>query len=280
MNAREPTVTSRDGTRLGVSVLGAGPGVVLVDGAFCHRSFGPTPQLAPLLAQHFTVVHHDRRGRGTTGKGNSAWSIEREIEDIDALVEVARRESGHDDVCLYGTSSGAMLAARAVAAGVRVRKLAMHEPPLSLDGTHYPQPADYIAQIDAMLKNNDPLGASKLFLRVVGVPAFAAFMMMLVPPVRRNMKTCGPTLPHDFAILGDTQRGGPLPVDIAEMLGRIAVPTLTIVGGKSPAYMHHAVKRVSELVQQPVPTVVVPGQDHNIAAKAVGPVLSSFFAPA
>lgn len=277
MSTREPTVTSRDGTRLGVSVLGAGPGVVLVDGAFCHRTFGPMPQLAPLLAQQFTVVHYDRRGRGST-VGSSPWSIEREIEDVDALVELARRESGHDDVCLYGTSSGAMLVARAVAAGVRVKKLALHEPPLALDGTHFPQPADYIAQVHTMLQNNDPLGASKLFLRVVGVPAFAAFMMMLVPPVRRNMKSCGPTLPHDFAILGDTQRGGPMPDELVAALGQIAVPTLTMVGSKSPAWMHHAVKRVSELVQQPAPTVVVAGQDHNIAATAAAPVLSSFFA--
>lgn len=266
------TLTSKDGTRLGVTRLGSGPPLVLIDGAFCHRTFGPMPQLAPLMAKHFTVVHHDRRGRGETGDGATPWALEREIEDIAALVDHVGGEA-----FVYGTSSGAVLAARAVAAGVKAKKLALHEPPLALDGTHHPQPTDFIARIDALLSANDPMGASRLFMKVVGVPAFGIFMMGLIPSVKKNMTSCAKTLRHDFAILGDTQRGGPLPDELAQQLKRIAVPTLTIIGGKSPPWMHHAVKRVAETVQQAAPTKLLPKQDHNVAATAVGPALVEFF---
>ena len=34
-------VTSKDGTQIGYSVIGAGPAIVLVDGALCWRASGP-----------------------------------------------------------------------------------------------------------------------------------------------------------------------------------------------------------------------------------------------
>lgn len=269
------TLTSRDGTTITYDRLGSGPPLVLVDGAFCHRTFGPMPTLAPLLAQHFDVIHYDRRGRGASGKGNSPWSIEREIDDLAGLVEIAGQGRG---AFVYGTSSGAVLAARAVGSGaVKATKLALHEPPLALDGTHYPQPADFIAQIEALLAASDPIGAAKLFMKVVGVPAFGIFMMGLIPSVRRNMREAAPTLPHDFGILGDTQRGGPMPEELAQLLARIEVRTATFVGGKSPPWMHHAVKRVTECLKDPARTQVLPKQDHNVAASAMGPALVSFF---
>ena len=36
-----PFVTSKDGTRIGYSVVGNGPALVLVDGALCWRASGP-----------------------------------------------------------------------------------------------------------------------------------------------------------------------------------------------------------------------------------------------
>ena len=215
----------------------------------------------------------DRRGRGETGAGATEWSRERELEDLEAVVNHAASVAGGKPVCLYGTSSGAVLAARAIAAGVKVKKLALHEPPLSLDGTNFPNPPDFIAQIERAIAAGDNLGAAKLFLRVVGVPGFAAFMMMLIPSVRRNFKQCTPTLLHDFAILGDTQRGGPLPDELRTVLTRINVPVMMAVGTKSAPYMHHAIDVVAQSLPKPPERVVLQGQDHNVAASAIGPEL-------
>jgi hypothetical protein len=67
------TTTSKDGTTIAYEKLGSGPPLVLVDGAFCRRAFGPMPALAKLLAEHFTVLHYDRRlGRMTCGFGGAA----------------------------------------------------------------------------------------------------------------------------------------------------------------------------------------------------------------
>ena len=43
------TVTSNDGTTIAYTRIGAGPAVVLVDGALCHRTFGPNESLAEQL---------------------------------------------------------------------------------------------------------------------------------------------------------------------------------------------------------------------------------------
>ncbi len=60
-------VTARDGTKIAFDRLGGGPPVILVGGAFNTRSFGPNANLATLLAEHFTVINYDRRGRGDSG---------------------------------------------------------------------------------------------------------------------------------------------------------------------------------------------------------------------
>lgn len=82
------TVTSRDGTTIGYERLGDGPPLILVDGALCYRQMGPMPSLGKQLANHFTVILYDRRGRGESGNG-VLWSIDREAEDIAALITAA-----------------------------------------------------------------------------------------------------------------------------------------------------------------------------------------------
>src|SRR6202034_2409163 len=61
------TVTSKDGTLIAYEQSGSGEPVILVDGALCSRAFGPMPELAKLLAPHFSVINYDRRGRNESG---------------------------------------------------------------------------------------------------------------------------------------------------------------------------------------------------------------------
>ena len=99
------TATSKDGTTIAFDQTGHGPAVILVGGAFQHRTIDPqTLQLAKLLAPHFTVFHYDRRGRGDSGN-TLPYAVEREIEDIDALLT----EAG-GSAYAFGMSSGAALA--------------------------------------------------------------------------------------------------------------------------------------------------------------------------
>ena len=43
-------VLSNDGTPIAYERSGSGPALILIDGALCSRAFGPSPKLAPLLA--------------------------------------------------------------------------------------------------------------------------------------------------------------------------------------------------------------------------------------
>ena len=56
------TVRSKDGTEIAFDRLGEGPAVVLVSGGSVDR--GSNVPLAERLAERFTVLNYDRRGRG------------------------------------------------------------------------------------------------------------------------------------------------------------------------------------------------------------------------
>ena len=78
------TVTSADGTAIAFDQLGEGPPVVMVVGAFNTRA--TTGPLAAALQDRFTIFNYDRRGRGDSGD-TAPYAVDREIEDLDALVE-------------------------------------------------------------------------------------------------------------------------------------------------------------------------------------------------
>jgi hypothetical protein len=82
---------------------------------------------------------------------------------------------------------------------------------------------------------------------------------------------------YDFAILGDTQRGGPLPEELKATLGSVSAPTLTLAGGKSPHWLKHAANVVANHIGGEARTALIPGQSHNLAAKAIAPILAEFF---
>jgi hypothetical protein len=77
-------VRSSDGTKIAFDVIGSGPPVVLVGGAFSYRAWPQPRRLAEGLAETFTVVNYDRRGRGESGD-TSPFAVERELEDLEAL---------------------------------------------------------------------------------------------------------------------------------------------------------------------------------------------------
>src|SRR5215210_5998487 len=117
------TATSKDGTRIAYNELGGGSPVILVGGAMNTRTFGPNGGLAELLAERFTVINYDRRGRGDSGD-TAPYSVEREIEDLDALIEAAGGSAS-----AFGISSGAALALEAANRGSGIEKLALYEAP-------------------------------------------------------------------------------------------------------------------------------------------------------
>jgi pimeloyl-ACP methyl ester carboxylesterase len=260
------TVTSADGTAIACERTGAGPAVVLVDGALCSRAMGPMAALAPLLAPHFTVYRYDRRGRNASGD-TLPWSADREIEDLAALIAAAGG-SAH----VYGTSSGAVLAADAAQRGLPISRLALYEAPFKVDGSATPDPVDYADQFWKLIADNRRGDAVRTFLKGVGVPAFGLVLMRLMPPWKK-MTAVAHTLPYDLSILGPTGQGKPLPTD---RWSSISVPTLVMGGGKSPTWMQNA-QRAFAAVIPGARHDTLPGQTHMVRAAAIAPALMRFF---
>src|SRR4051794_5806898 len=99
-------VTSKDGTTIVYDQTGKGPALILVGGALEQRALDTdTAKLAafPLLNQHFTMYHYDRRGRGDSAD-TQPFAVEREIEDIETLINQACGSA-----FISGISSGAAL---------------------------------------------------------------------------------------------------------------------------------------------------------------------------
>jgi pimeloyl-ACP methyl ester carboxylesterase len=257
--------TSRDGTAIAFTKMGAGPAVILVDGAFCYRENGPAPELAPLLAPHFTVFTYDRRGRGESSD-TSPYAIDREVEDLRAIVENAGGSA-----FVVGVSSGAALALQAAASGVHLTELALYEPPyIPGDGT--PRSGeDPRKRLQQLVSSGDRHGAVKFFMTdVFGAPrAFVFAMPFIMRSAWKRNESVAHTLPYDLTILNDRSV-------LRERSGSISVPTLVIGGEKSPEPLRNAVSTVAQALPN-AHSRLLPGQSHNLAAAVLAPVLVEFF---
>ncbi|MEU6037018.1 alpha/beta hydrolase [Actinomadura sp. NPDC047616] len=268
MNSRQATVISRDGTAIAFERSGTGPAIILVASALADRS--DTAKLARLLAPHFTVINYDRRGRGASGDA-ADYAVEREIEDIAALIDHAGGSAS-----LFGSSSGAVLALRAAAAGVNVERLALYEPPFVVGHDGFGPPADFARNVTSLLARGRRGEAVKYFMtEAQGMPAFMVTMMRLVPGPWSKLKAMAHTLPYDIAVMGDTQRGEPLD---AEPWSRVTAPTLVLTGGKSPAGFHDAARALAGILTD-CRHRTLPGLNHGavvMAPKRIAPVLIEF----
>jgi pimeloyl-ACP methyl ester carboxylesterase len=264
-------VTSKDGTAIAFDQSGEGAPIILVAGALGVRSHPMFTQLAAHLVPHFTVLNYDRRGRGDSGDTPS-YAVEREIEDIGALID----EAG-GSAFLYGISSGAALALEAASRlPTKVKKLALYEPPFILDDSRPPMPKDYVPQVNEMVAAGRPGDAVALFMKVVGVPE-EFIPQMREMPMWAEMEKAAHTLAYDGTIMGETQAGKPLPAEKVKQWASTTMPTLVIVGGASEAFFHHGTQALVDILPN-AQHHILEGQTHEVAAEALAPVLVEFFA--
>jgi pimeloyl-ACP methyl ester carboxylesterase len=259
------TALSKDGTPIAFTRIGDGPPVILIDGALCYRDMGESGKLAELLAPYFTVFAYDRRGRGSSGD-TSPYAVEREIEDIAALLSEAGGAA-----FLWGASSGAVLALEATNRLRGIKKLALYEAPFIVDDVRSTTERDWPRIAEAVAANRRS-EAVKLFLKLVGVPAFLIAVMPLMP-MWSKLKAVAHTLPYDGAIVGDNQRGKPLPT---EHWASVTVPALVMDGGESPAWMRHGNRSLANVLPNGR-YLTLEGQTHMLKPKAHAPVLVEFF---
>ena len=260
------TVISKDSTPIAFDQSGQGPALILVNGATATRL--ASVSLATALAPHFTVFAYDRRGRGDSGD-TAPYAVEREVEDIDALIT----EAGGSGFIL-GHSSGAVLALEAARLlKGRIEKLAMYEPPFILDDSRPPVPQDYVQHLNKLIEEGRKSEAVEYFMTdAVLVPAEMVAQMKSTP-MWPQLEAVAHTIAYDGAIMGDTMSGNP---ETLKKWASVTVPTLVMVGGASPAYFHNGAQTLVDILPNATLRVLA-GQDHSPADDVLGPVLIEFF---
>jgi pimeloyl-ACP methyl ester carboxylesterase len=262
-------VSSRDGTTIAFEQTGSGLAVIVVASALSTRS--DAKRLAALLAADFTVINYDRRGRGDSGD-TPPYAVEREVEDIDALIEHAA-----GPVCVFGSSSGAALALEAAASGLRIEKVALFEPPFVVAEDDHRPPADFREHLASLIDTGRHGEAVRYFMtKGIGMPAIFVHMMRLAPKSWSAMKAMAPTIPYDLAVMGDNQAGKPL---AAGQWQGATMPTLVLTGGKSPEFLRHGATALADVLPN-ARLRTLDKLNHGavvMSPKTLAPVLSEFF---
>ena len=254
---------SKDGTGVAYDKRGQGPAVILVDGALCYRTFGPMPQLAELLAPHFTVYNYDRRGRGDSGD-TQPYALTREIEDIEGLI----KEAG-GSAFVFGTSSGACVALEAaIILGNKIKKLAMYEAPYNSETAVQQAWKEYRRELAELLAEGRRGDAAALFMKSVGTPDDQIDGMRHAP-VWPMFEAVAPTLAYDAAALGE-DRSVP-----TKRAANVTVPTLVMNGTVIPFMLDTAQALAKAIPQAQHRTLE--GQPHDVNLEVLAPVLVEFF---
>jgi len=236
-------VRSADGTLIAYERSGTGSVLVLVHGTATDSRRWAT--VRPQLEERFTVYALDRRGRGQSGD-SSAYSIEREYEDIAAVVR-----SIPQPVNLLGHSFGALCALEAALLVDNLHKLILYEPAVPLGRPLYP--AGMRAGIQELIDSQDRNGALMLFYRdVVGIPESEIELMKKEAAWTARLEAAH-TIPREFA---DEDYS----LEPSRFAG-LQIPVLLLQGEKSPDLL----KAATEAVNAALPEsriVILPGQQH------------------
>lgn len=258
-------VTSKDGTTIVFDRIGDGPPVLLVGGALNDRGAGAA--LAGLLAPSFTAYAYDRRGRGDSGD-TPPYAVEREVEDIEALVA----EAG-GSAFLMGHSSGAALVIEAAARIDGVDRIALYEPPYNVDDSRPPIPDDYVSRLEELIAQDRRGDAVEYFMvSGVGLPQEVAAQMRAAP-FWPSLEAVADTLPYDGRVMGFDQSDRSLPV---ERWKAVTAPALVMDGDSSPRGARNAVQAVADALPNAERRTLA-GQTHEVDPVVLAPVLVEFF---
>ena len=241
--SRQQHVTSADGTMIAVTVTGHGRPLVVSPGSLSTaQDWQP---VADALAPHFTTYAVDRRGHGASGD-NPDFSIEREQQDIAAVVELA----GPDALLLAHSYGGV------VALGLALDKppaaLIVYEPPVPVGG---PVAGDALAPFERAVDEGDLDGALTLGLRHFIKMDEPVIGMIRSTPLWAPRAALTPTWGRELRAIDA------FGADLARF-GALTMPTLLIIGELSPPWLVDTSRQLQEAIPDSRQAVIA-GQAHD-----------------
>jgi pimeloyl-ACP methyl ester carboxylesterase len=253
------SVVSKDGTTIGYREFGEGTGVILVHGGM--KTSHDFMKLAVALSDSFTVYTVDRRGRGLSGPHGDKFSVDKEVEDMQALIAKTGARS------IFGLSVGALVVLRTARATPALESVALYEPPFSIDGS---APTSWLVPYEQELARGRP--ATSLVTAMKGMQVMPMFVrlprLILVPLLSLVMRAQGdghaddvpiraltPTLRYDVQIVKEMS-------DTLHEYKDLQARVLLLGGARSPAYLGVALDGLERTLPR-VERVVFPNLGHN-----------------
>jgi pimeloyl-ACP methyl ester carboxylesterase len=255
-------VTSKDGTTIGYRQMGHGPGLILMHGGMqAAQNF---MVLAAHLADQFTVYVPDRRGRGLSGSYEQHYILQNAVDDLAALLH---KTGAHN---VFALSSGAIIALQTALTLSGIDKLAIYEPPLSIDGS---TAMEWLSRFDQEIAQGKVGAAMVTVMKGTkdtsffgSLPRFITVPLVTMAVKAEAKEPAGddvpigeivPTMHSDGQIVIDTE-------DIIDRYQAVTADVLLLGGSKSPAYLKLALDRL-EVVLPHVRRVELKGADHIAA---------------
>ena len=257
MQGRRHTVTSSDGTEIGLLTAGSGPGLLLV-----HGGMGRLERWAPLwglLTEHWQVTAMDRRGRGSSGD-TQPYQLSKEYDDVATVATSLADRNGHP-ADVFGHSYGALCALGAAARGAPVRRLALYEPP-------GPQtvPREWRERASALAAGSRPGRAMISFLtEIIGLSMAQVSELRNAPGAQDVLPIVSATLPREAEALASA--------DPLALAGDVTSPVLLLLGEASPGWAAD-ITRVMDAALPQVTLAVLPGVGHEATDTAPGLIYS------
>jgi hypothetical protein len=139
------------------------------------------------------------------------------------------------------------LVLQAVAADLSVERFVLHDPPYSPDDEFARDAARRFAQgIRDLLAENKRAEAIETLFGGTGMPD-EVIVQMRETLMWPRLIAPAPTLAYDSAVMGDVERGGAVPEDLA---ARVTERGLVLVGGESPPFMVEVSRRLADLLPE------------------------------
>ena len=264
-------VISADGTTIGYRQFGHGPGLVILHGG--GRASQHYRRLAEALADKYTVYIPDRRGRGLSGPAGDDYTLAKEYDDLGALLH---KTGAH---FAFGHSAGGLIALEA-ALRLPIKKLALYEPAVSIDGS---LPLEWLTACEQAFAKNDAAAAFVIFFRglrlnwMSQLPYWVLYPMvslMLRDADGREMVELLPTLIREGR---EAQRLD----STCTRYQNISADILLLCGSKSPTYLRIVPPALAKTMPH-AHWIELPGLDHNApdqnAPEVVAAELKRFFA--
>lgn len=236
---------SVDGTSIGAWRSGTGPPLVLVHGTTSDHARWNV--ILPRLEARFTCFAVDRRGRGTS-HDSATYSIEREFEDIAAVVDGIG-----GPVDLLGHSFGGLCAMEAALRARNLRRLILYEPAAFVPGAGV-YGDEILERLDWLWATGDREGLTVSMLRDVAGLSQTTIDVLRRQAYWRTRLAVAHTIPRELRADEEYRLD-------AGRLGGIQKRTLLLLGGNSPGFYQEGTRMLHEMI--PDSRIhTFPGHDH------------------